>query len=125
MYWLQGLCEDCLSEMDMAKLKTEVTHAHHREHGTDLCERLFANVDTLARIGSAPRLRCIATIWTFSLRHIPNATLLKQSSKRQTTNQLIFKSFDHIITASVNPDFNHSPSPGTANRNNAPVAKQN
>jgi len=37
----------------MAKLKVEVEHAHHQEHGAGLRERVFANVDTLARVGSA------------------------------------------------------------------------
>jgi Fe-S oxidoreductase len=37
----------------MAKLKTEVEHAHHQEHGAGFREKLFANVDTLAKVGSA------------------------------------------------------------------------
>jgi len=49
----KGCARDCPSEVDMAKLKAEVTHAHHQEHGVSLRDRLFANVDTLARIGSA------------------------------------------------------------------------
>ncbi|MCU4800788.1 FAD-binding protein [Halobacteria archaeon HArc-gm2] len=49
----KGCANDCPSEVDMAKLKAEVTHAHHQDHGAGLRERLFANVDTLARVGSA------------------------------------------------------------------------
>ncbi len=48
----KGCARDCPSEVDMAKLKAEVTHAHHQEHGASLRDRLFANVDTLAEIGS-------------------------------------------------------------------------
>ncbi|WP_262177465.1 FAD-binding and (Fe-S)-binding domain-containing protein [Haloarcula laminariae] len=49
----KGCAHDCPSEVDMAKLKVEVEHAHHQEHGSSLRERVFANVDTLARVGSA------------------------------------------------------------------------
>jgi len=49
----KGCARDCPSEVDMAKLKAEVTHAAHQEHGATLRDRLFANVDTLARLGSA------------------------------------------------------------------------
>ncbi|WP_435348914.1 FAD-binding and (Fe-S)-binding domain-containing protein [Haloarchaeobius sp. HRN-SO-5] len=49
----KGCAKDCPSEVDMAKLKAEVTHAYHQEHGASLRDRLFANVDALSRIGSA------------------------------------------------------------------------
>jgi len=49
----KGCATDCPSEVDMAKLKAEVTHAHHQDHGAGLRERLFANVDVVARVGSA------------------------------------------------------------------------
>ncbi|WP_415382433.1 FAD-binding and (Fe-S)-binding domain-containing protein [Halosimplex sp. TS25] len=49
----KGCARDCPSEVDMAKLKAEVEHAHHEEHGTSIRERLFANVDTLSALGSA------------------------------------------------------------------------
>ncbi|WP_284011437.1 FAD-binding and (Fe-S)-binding domain-containing protein [Haloarcula pelagica] len=49
----KGCAKDCPSEVDMAKLKAEVEHAHHQKHGVGLRDRLFANVDTLARVGSA------------------------------------------------------------------------
>ncbi|WP_435156327.1 FAD-binding and (Fe-S)-binding domain-containing protein [Haladaptatus sp. DFWS20] len=48
----KGCARDCPSEVDMAKLKTEVEHAHHEEHGADLRDRLFANIDTLNQLGS-------------------------------------------------------------------------
>ncbi len=49
----KGCSIDCPSEVDMAKLKVEVEHAHHEEHGIDLRTRLFANVDRLSKLGSA------------------------------------------------------------------------
>ncbi len=48
----KGCARDCPSEVDMARLKVEVTHAHHREHGVDLRTRLFANVHRIGAIGS-------------------------------------------------------------------------
>ena len=49
----KGCANDCPSEVDLAKLKAEVTHAHHEEHGSSLRSKLFANVDSLATVGSA------------------------------------------------------------------------
>ncbi|MBB6646231.1 FAD-binding and (Fe-S)-binding domain-containing protein [Halobellus ruber] len=49
----KGCANDCPSEVDLAKLKAEVTHAYHQEHGSSLRSKLFANVDTLAKVGSA------------------------------------------------------------------------
>ncbi|WP_121741009.1 FAD-binding and (Fe-S)-binding domain-containing protein [Natronorubrum halophilum] len=49
----KGCARDCPSEVDMAKLKAEVEHAHHREHGSSLRDKLFANVDRLNAVGSA------------------------------------------------------------------------
>ncbi|MFA1610988.1 FAD-binding and (Fe-S)-binding domain-containing protein [Halobellus rubicundus] len=49
----KGCANDCPSEVDLAKLKAEVTHAHHQEHGSSFRSKLFANVDTLASLGSA------------------------------------------------------------------------
>ncbi len=49
----KGCARDCPSEVDMAKLKAEVTHAHHRRHGASFRDRLFANIDRLSTIGSA------------------------------------------------------------------------
>jgi len=49
----KGCAKDCPSEVDMAKLKAEVTHAYHQEHGSSLRDKIFANVDALAGLGSA------------------------------------------------------------------------
>ena len=49
----KGCARDCPSEVDMAKLKAEVEHAAHQRHGASRRDRLFANVETLSRIGSA------------------------------------------------------------------------
>jgi FAD/FMN-containing dehydrogenase/Fe-S oxidoreductase len=49
----KGCAHDCPSEVDMAKLKAELTHEHHRRHGASLRDRLFANVETVSRLGSA------------------------------------------------------------------------
>ncbi|CAI48817.1 FAD-dependent oxidoreductase (GlcD/DLD_GlcF/GlpC domain fusion protein) [Natronomonas pharaonis DSM 2160] len=48
----KGCSNDCPSEVDLAKLKAEVTYQHHREHGASLRDRLFANIDTVAALGS-------------------------------------------------------------------------
>ena len=48
----KGCKRDCPSGVDMAKLKAEVTHASHEEHGATLRDRVFANVDTLFGLGS-------------------------------------------------------------------------
>ncbi|MBP1986724.1 FAD-binding and (Fe-S)-binding domain-containing protein [Halolamina salifodinae] len=48
----KGCSKDCPSEVDMAKMKTEVEHARHEREGAGLREKLFANVDTLSKIGS-------------------------------------------------------------------------
>jgi FAD/FMN-containing dehydrogenase/Fe-S oxidoreductase len=49
----KGCSRDCPSEVDLAKLKAELTHADHRENGASRREHLFANFDRLARWGSA------------------------------------------------------------------------
>jgi Fe-S oxidoreductase len=49
----KGCSRDCPSEVDLAKLKAEVTHADHQANGASLREHLFANFDRLARWGSA------------------------------------------------------------------------
>ncbi|GAB7012892.1 FAD-binding and (Fe-S)-binding domain-containing protein [Halolamina salina] len=48
----KGCSKDCPSEVDMAKMKTEIEHARHEREGAGLREKLFANVDALSRIGS-------------------------------------------------------------------------
>jgi FAD/FMN-containing dehydrogenase/Fe-S oxidoreductase len=49
----KGCANDCPTGVDMAKLKTELKHQHHEREGVSLRERLFANVDRAARLGSA------------------------------------------------------------------------
>ncbi|WP_226007212.1 FAD-binding and (Fe-S)-binding domain-containing protein [Natrinema salinisoli] len=48
----KGCQSDCPTGVDLAKLKAEVKHQYHDREGTSLRERLFANVDRLAAIGS-------------------------------------------------------------------------
>ena len=60
----KGCAKDCPSGVDMAKLKAEVTHAAHQEHGLSLRDRVFANVDTLFGFGSriAPLANALAAL---------------------------------------------------------------
>lgn len=49
----KGCAHDCPSEVDMAKLKAEITHEYHERHGASLRDHLFANIDRLSALGSA------------------------------------------------------------------------
>ncbi|OLZ40791.1 FAD-dependent oxidoreductase [Natrinema saccharevitans] len=49
----KGCQSDCPTGVDLAKLKAEVKHGYHEREGANLRERLFANVDRLASLGSA------------------------------------------------------------------------
>jgi FAD/FMN-containing dehydrogenase/Fe-S oxidoreductase len=49
----KGCKVDCPSGVDLAKLKAEIQHADHQANGADLRDRMFANIDTLSRVGSA------------------------------------------------------------------------
>ncbi|SNZ05032.1 FAD/FMN-containing dehydrogenase [Natronoarchaeum philippinense] len=49
----KGCARDCPSEVDMAKMKAELTHEYHQREGSSLRDRLFANVETAAKLGSA------------------------------------------------------------------------
>ncbi|WP_440008459.1 FAD-linked oxidase C-terminal domain-containing protein [Halomicrococcus sp. SG-WS-1] len=49
----KGCASDCPTGVDLAKLKAEVKHEHHRRNGAGLRERAFANADRLAALGSA------------------------------------------------------------------------
>jgi FAD/FMN-containing dehydrogenase/Fe-S oxidoreductase len=49
----KGCAKDCPSEVDMAKMKTEVVHEYHKRNGASLRDRMFANVETLSKLGSA------------------------------------------------------------------------
>ncbi|MBS8120376.1 FAD-binding protein [Haloferax volcanii] len=48
----KGCQSDCPTGVDMAKLKSEVKHQYHQKEGTSLRSRVFANVDTLSKLGS-------------------------------------------------------------------------
>ena len=49
----KGCKSNCPTGVDLAKLKAEVKHQHHQEEGAGFREKLFANIDTASRIGSA------------------------------------------------------------------------
>ncbi|WP_224449642.1 FAD-binding and (Fe-S)-binding domain-containing protein [Haloprofundus salilacus] len=49
----KGCANDCPTGVDLAKLKAEVKHQYHEREGGGLRERLFANIDCLAAVGSA------------------------------------------------------------------------
>ncbi|WP_313695435.1 FAD-binding and (Fe-S)-binding domain-containing protein [Halorarum halobium] len=49
----KGCKVNCPSGVDLAKLKAEVVHEHHEREGASLRERLFAEVNTLSKLGSA------------------------------------------------------------------------
>ncbi len=49
----KGCAKDCPSEVDMAKMKAEVTHEYHKRNGSSLRDRMFANIDTLSSVGSS------------------------------------------------------------------------
>ncbi|WP_247008563.1 FAD-binding and (Fe-S)-binding domain-containing protein [Halorientalis litorea] len=48
----KGCAKDCPSGVDMAKLKAELTHEYHQREGTSFRERLFADIDRFASLGS-------------------------------------------------------------------------
>ncbi|WP_255191528.1 FAD-binding and (Fe-S)-binding domain-containing protein [Natronobeatus ordinarius] len=48
----KGCQSDCPTGVDLAKLKAEVKHQYHDREGISARERLFANVDRLAALGS-------------------------------------------------------------------------
>jgi FAD/FMN-containing dehydrogenase/Fe-S oxidoreductase len=49
----KGCKSDCPTGVDMAKLKTGVKHEYHQREGISLSEQLFANIDTVSKLGSA------------------------------------------------------------------------
>ena len=49
----KGCKSDCPTGVDLAKLKAETKHQYHDREGIGLRERLFGNIDTVSRIGSA------------------------------------------------------------------------
>ncbi|WP_049997225.1 FAD-binding and (Fe-S)-binding domain-containing protein [Halococcus sediminicola] len=48
----KGCANDCPSEVDMAKMKAEVTNEYHQRHGASLRDHLFANIEALSALGS-------------------------------------------------------------------------
>jgi Fe-S oxidoreductase len=49
----KGCKNDCPTGVDLAKLKAEVKHQYHQRGGGSIRDRLFANVDRAASVGSA------------------------------------------------------------------------
>ncbi|SFG41053.1 FAD/FMN-containing dehydrogenase [Halopelagius inordinatus] len=49
----KGCKNDCPTGVDLAKLKAEVKHEYHEKEGSGLREKLFANIDTVSKVGSA------------------------------------------------------------------------
>ncbi|ELY96287.1 FAD-binding and (Fe-S)-binding domain-containing protein [Natrialba taiwanensis] len=49
----KGCKSDCPTGVDMAKLKAETKYHYYEREGVGLRERLFGNIDTLSRLGSA------------------------------------------------------------------------
>ncbi|MWV65798.1 FAD-binding protein [Halorubrum sp. JWXQ-INN 858] len=70
----KGCAKDCPSEVDMAKLKAEVEHAHHEEHGASLRTKLLGSFESLAPIGS--RLAPVANL----APKVPGARLLMEKT---------------------------------------------
>ena len=60
----KGCAHDCPSEVDMAKLRTEILHEKHQRDGASLRDRLFANIDRLSALGSrfAPLANAAASL---------------------------------------------------------------
>ncbi|WP_396612435.1 FAD-binding and (Fe-S)-binding domain-containing protein [Haloferax sp. S1W] len=48
----KGCSKDCPSGVDMAKMKAEIKHEHHQRHGSSVRDKVFANIDTLSKLGS-------------------------------------------------------------------------
>lgn len=49
----KGCKSDCPTGVDLAKLKAETKHQYHEREGIGLRERMFGNIDTLSKLGSA------------------------------------------------------------------------
>jgi FAD/FMN-containing dehydrogenase/Fe-S oxidoreductase len=70
----KGCSKDCPSEVDLAKLKAEVTHEHHQRHGSSLRDKLFANIDALNALGSK-----LAPLSNWAAK-VPGARLLMEKT---------------------------------------------
>jgi FAD/FMN-containing dehydrogenase/Fe-S oxidoreductase len=49
----KGCKSDCPTGVDLAKLKAEMKHQHHEAEGAGLREKVFADIETMSRVGSA------------------------------------------------------------------------
>ena len=49
----KGCKSDCPTGVDLAKLKAETKHQYHEREGIGIRERMFGNIDTLSKLGSA------------------------------------------------------------------------
>ncbi|MFC6837276.1 FAD-binding and (Fe-S)-binding domain-containing protein [Halomarina ordinaria] len=49
----KGCAKDCPSEVDMAKMKAEVTYEYKQRNGASVRDRVFADIDRLSALGSA------------------------------------------------------------------------
>ncbi|WP_410764431.1 FAD-binding and (Fe-S)-binding domain-containing protein [Haloferax sp. DFSO60] len=49
----KGCAKDCPSGVDMAKMKAEVMFEYHKRNGASMRDRMFANIDTISKLGSA------------------------------------------------------------------------
>jgi Fe-S oxidoreductase len=62
---------ECPSNVDMALLKAELLHAHHRERGAHVRDRVIASADLLGRIGAlVPTIANSALRWRWVRRTI-------------------------------------------------------
>ncbi len=48
----KGCSKDCPSEVDMAKMKAEVTYEYHKRNGASMRDLVFADIDRLSALGS-------------------------------------------------------------------------
>jgi Fe-S oxidoreductase len=61
---------ECPSNVDLARLKTELRWAHHREKGVPLSDRLIVSADRLGRLGSAMPWLANALIGSRAVRRL-------------------------------------------------------
>lgn len=53
---------ECPSNVDLALLKAEITHAKHQARGVPLLDRLISNADLLGRLNAGPQAAIVNTI---------------------------------------------------------------
>jgi FAD/FMN-containing dehydrogenase/Fe-S oxidoreductase len=71
----KGCTPECPSNVNLALLKTELTHARHQRDGLPLRERIFSNIDLLGRIGCAVPSLANASLSFTPLRALMEKTL--------------------------------------------------